>query len=274
MKSDHSEKTEMLSSAIRAAFYALSAILIAACSSSEQPEIWQSDDVLREAWQQKVDRDLENIHDRQQSLNEKFQQLERLYITLANDMKTGSGANARASNANARAGGGDQAAASNADFKKVEQSLASISKSLDQLGERVYAVEIEAAKNTLGPKVETLDSQAESNDGAFIEEDVPNVPILPRNEGETIEYGVHLGSYRSRDQVPGAWSDLTQQFNELDQLTAKIYVQNQEGIGTFLRLIAGPYETNEAATAACGRINAVEADQYCRVSEYQGENLN
>jgi hypothetical protein len=50
-----------------------------------------------------------------------------------------------------------------------------------------------------------------------------------------------------------------------------IYVQNQEGIGSFMRLVVGPLNNEEEAEVLCSRIKEANEDQYCRVSEYQGE---
>ncbi len=260
---------------VKSAFYAFLFMIVAACSASKQPEIWQSDEVLLQGWQTQVERNLEGIHDQQKELNEKFHTLEQLYISLSKDIE---GKATQQVQSGIEQGGADSsttaASASHDDLDRIEQTLNSISQSLEQLGERVYAVELASAKSIQTPAVETLDSQAETEDGSFVETDIPNVPILPSNEGEVVIYGVHLGSYRSRDQVPGAWQNFVSSYSEIDQLKAKIYVQNQEGVGTFLRLIAGPFDTNEAATAACGRITQVNADQYCRVSEFQGEDFS
>jgi small-conductance mechanosensitive channel len=258
----------------KSALYALIFMIVAACSASKQPEIWQSDEVLLQAWQTQVDRNLEGIHDQQKELNEKFHTLEQLYISLTKDIEGKPALQVQSTvNTEREIPSTNAVSSRHDDFDKIEQTLKSIAQSLEQLGERVYAVELASAKNVQTKIVETLDSQAETSDGSFVETDIPNVPILPSNEGEVLIYGIHLGSYRSREQVPGAWQDLVSSYSEIDQLKAKIYIQNQEGVGTFLRLIAGPFDTNEAATVACGRITQVSADQYCKVSEFQGEDL-
>jgi hypothetical protein len=273
MRQDNVKRRVIKNVLSKAALYAVCGVFISACSSTEQPDLWQSEDVLRQAWQQKVDRDIEHISENQKELTEKFQALERLYISLSADLKSQQSVQAQATNAGGAASPQNSSNHSSVDVAKIEKSIAAVTAAIEQLKERVYSVELAAAKGGQSPSVETLDDQAETSDGSFVETDLPDVPILPKSEGGTVIYGIHLGSYRSRDQVPGAWNSLTQNFSELDQLSPKLYIQSQEGIGTFLRLIAGPYDTNEAATAACGRINDVEADQYCRVSEYQGEDL-
>ncbi|UTW53803.1 SPOR domain-containing protein [Kordiimonas sp. SCSIO 12610] len=269
MKRLQDQRVLCLTWARKAAVYALLAVFVVACSSSKQPDLWQSDEVLLQAWQQKTDQNIEDVSERQQDLLERFHKLEQLYVSLSNEHSAKQAEQATLSAAQSQ----NSAQVNDEEFMKIQETLTAISKSLEQLGERVYAVELAAAKPIERPVSDTLDKQADSVDGSFVEEGLPNVPVLPSAEGGVVVHGIHLGSYRSREQVPGAWENLTSTFSELDLLKPKLYVQNQEGIGTFLRLIAGPYETSDAAAAACERINQVDTDQYCRISEFQGEDL-
>ena len=72
--------------------------------------------------------------------------------------------------------------------------------------------------------------------------------------------------------MSSGWNSLLKAFGgELDDLKPVIYTQSQDGIGTFLRLIVGPLESEQAAEELCVCIRETGGEQYCRVSEYQGE---
>ncbi len=77
-------------------------------------------------------------------------------------------------------------------------------------------------------------------------------------------YRIHLDSYRDEHLVLQAWSELQKAFptilGSLQSTTAQLEVPHK---GRFTRLLAGSFESRQAAETACAAIKKARHTQYC-----------
>lgn len=253
---------------------ACAALVLGGCQSSN---LWQGEEVLVEARQTTLERSVGSVNENHRELKDRFNALERLYVDLVRGLRTQSDQLKAIEQQLANFQKAPELAAS---LTRVKNDLGAMRKDMKTLENRVYSVEVmdrQAAAFT--PKTDTAptgtsqtgaDPVPAANAGAAAATPVDNRPAM---RSQTF-YGAHLASYRSQDQVASGWRSLFNAFsNQLQGLEPRVYTQSQEGIGTFLRLIVGPMENEGQANALCDRIRATGGEQYCRVSEYQGEPL-
>lgn len=87
------------------------------------------------------------------------------------------------------------------------------------------------------------------------------------------QYGIHLESLRQKKQALNRWRQAKESFPDiLGQGTPVLYRQSTASL-TILRLIAGPYMSQNSADKACEMIKFEAPERYCRVTEYIGEPL-
>lgn len=99
-------------------------------------------------------------------------------------------------------------------------------------------------------------------------------PMPPPAEmfgARSLFHGIHLASYRGEDTASRGWHELQARFVDLTGLEARIERTEIAGRGEYLRLKAGPFDTAEAARAACGAIEA--AGEYCRPVDFTGRRM-
>jgi cell division septation protein DedD len=253
------------------AIVATLALSLSACGGTTSPQLWQGEEVLVEARQEVLERNVYNVSDDYRELKDRFNALERLYVDLVHQIRAQETKVATLEGHVAKVKADPEAAAR---LTRVRGDVSVIREQMKKLENRVFSVEmtdqqpVAARSNAPTPASTNIGSSQASLQPSSS----ATVPVNNNAKPKQKFYGVHLASYRSQDQVSTGWTGLTQAFGgELDGLTPLIYTQSQEGIGTFLRLIAGPLINEQEANALCGRIRQTAGEQYCRVSEYQGE---
>lgn len=85
-------------------------------------------------------------------------------------------------------------------------------------------------------------------------------------------YAVHLASFRDTAQINTGWSSLREKFPKiLGRLNAKVETSTLPQLGSFLRLLAGPFMSLSEAKSLCDTLQL--ENQYCKPAPYQGDNL-
>lgn len=274
---------------MKGAIVACLAFATSACGGTG--DLWQGEEVLVEARQVTLERNVEGVSEDNRALKDRFNALERLYVDLVRHVRNQDQAldSLEKKLANFQKDPETEAA-----LRRVRNDLSGVRKDVKSLENRLFSVEaIDRNVNYQKPAPAKQDAapaqqQAKPQDTSMQNDTAPTgtsqtsadvqtgdlgTPVMqtaPAND--KTYYGAHLASYRSRDQVSGGWSALYRAFSgELEGLQPLIYTQSQDGIGTFLRLIVGPLEREEDAELLCENIRASGGEQYCRVSEYQGE---
>ncbi|MFC4348347.1 SPOR domain-containing protein [Kordiimonas lipolytica] len=278
----------------KGAIVACLALFTSACGGSTN--LWQGEDVLVEARQVTLERSVEGVSEDNRDLKDRFNALERLYVDLVKHVRNQDQALASMEQ---KLAAFQKDPETEAALRRVRNDLSGVRTEIKSLENRLFSVEMidrNAAYQTKAPAKQQ--QQQSSQPQATSQPAVDNTQTAPTGTSQTgadvqtgaidsgtpatndaqddsrTYYGAHLASYRSKDQVDSGWSALYRAFSgQLEGLSPRIYTQNQEGIGTFLRLIVGPLEREEDAELLCDNIRAVGGEQYCRVSEYQGEPL-
>lgn len=265
-----------------AAIVASLALTVSACGGSQN--LWQGEEVLVEARQVTLERSVVGVSEDNRELKDRFNALERLYVDLVHHVRS---QDETLASLEKQLGNIQKDPETETALRRVRNDLSGVRKEVKALENRLFSVEMTDRPinmNQTAPSQqqstpaqqdpENAPTGAADSTGADVQTGSLGTPVAQApqtNNGKTY-YGAHLASYRSRDQVSSGWSSLYRAFaSELDGLTPLIYVQSQEGIGTFLRLIVGPMEREADAQLLCENIRATGGEQYCRVSEYQGE---
>lgn len=251
----------------RASVLAALLMLLPACASQN---LWQGEDVLVEARQQALEHDVGFVSEDHRALRDRFNALERLYVELVQHVRA---QEAVLADVNKKVSNVEKDPKVEASVGRVRNDVSVIRDQLKKLENRVFSVEM--AENSAPAFVtKTQAPTGRSEEDADIDALDPDdaTPVSNVKRSEEAFFGVHLASFRSKDQVSSGWGNLAQTYaGDLQGLTPLLYIQSQEGIGTFMRLVAGPLINEQEADALCTRIKRISADQYCRVSEYQGE---
>lgn len=256
----------------RAAIVALSATMLSACGVSN--DLFQGDDILVEARHEVLERDVYNVSDDHRELKDRFDALERLYVELVQGMKVQERKMVQLEEHVSKVQSDPKVAST---MLQISKDMVGVKQMMKKLENRMYSVEVSEQTGIIAREVSPTNSVAPtgtSTNGAATETSTPKGTPVSNDASSSPEvfFGVHLASYRSTDQVNSGWAGLEQSFgDDLEGLTPLIYTQSQEGIGTFLRLIAGPLVTEQEAISLCSRIRQAADEQYCRVSEYQGD---
>ena len=253
----------------KAVIISLSGFALSACMGGTSSNLWQGQEVLVEARQEVLEKDVYTVSDNHRELKDRFDALERLYVELAKQVRDRD-QKMRDLEAHVNKVQLDPKLA--ATMQKVSTDVSAMRREMKSLESRVFSVELSdqspVASNQAAPTGGAEAAVAVKEDAS-----VPAAtPVSAAPVSQKVFFGAHLASYRSQDQVASGWAGLEQSFgSDLNGLTPLIYTQSQEGIGTFLRLIAGPLITEQEAAALCGRIRENAGEQYCRVTEYQGD---
>lgn len=92
-------------------------------------------------------------------------------------------------------------------------------------------------------------------------------------ETTSVLFGVHLASYRARDEARDGWSKLQRDNpDELGLLEPRVENVAVENKGVFLRLIGGGFSSEERASALCDVLK--NKGQYCAVVGFAGQRLS
>ena len=225
---------------------------------------------LWRARQQVLEEEVGVVTDNHREIRDRFDALERLYIELVQQIRM---QDSKLSAMEAKLSTVKRDPQVDANIKKVKSDVTFMREQLKKLETRIFTVEMaEQTAEFDGDLAPTGNSVVSANTSGETEATPVSKTVA---ETQSTFYGVHLSSYRSQDQVASGWSGIQSSYSsELDGLTPLIYTQTQEGVGTFLRLIAGPLVNEQEAEELCGRIKEAAPEQYCRVSEYQGEPIS
>ncbi|MBV1901530.1 MAG: hypothetical protein KUG56_07650 [Kordiimonadaceae bacterium] len=250
------------------AIVAVSSLALSACMGGTSPNVWQGQEVLVEGRQTVLEQDVYAVSDNHRALKDRFDALERLYVELVKEMRS---REQHMKDLAAHVNKVQKDPKIAATLKKVGTDVSAMRREMKTLENRLFTVELSDQVSTSTKQTVAPTGPAETG-ASVTKPSGAGTPVSAVAPSQQVFFGVHLASYRSDDQVSSGWTGLEQSFGtSLNGLTPLIYTQSQEGIGTFLRLIAGPLISEQEATELCGRIRENASEQYCRVAEYQGE---
>ncbi|WP_374764611.1 SPOR domain-containing protein [Yunchengibacter salinarum] len=278
----------------KAALVMVAALSLGACGGTT--DLWQAGDEIEvKAQAQRLDNQVYAVSEDSRELKARFDALEQLYLDLARELEEQKNRIRSIRETAVQAA----TTANEATVREVRGEMNDIQSQMQSLENRLFGLQVSDRRrsenesgdgdggpaDTTGQGMSGFSPSMEANtgggsgdgngggSGGTTGDDDGSDDTAAASSGP--QFGMHLGSYRSRGQVPEAWNRMKSTFvGELQGMTPRVYVQSQEGIGTFLRLIAGPLPSEQAARAACDRIRDQQDTQYCRISEYQGEPLN
>lgn len=275
----------------KGAIVACLAFATSACGGTG--DLWQGDDVLVEARQVNLERNVAGVSEDNRELKDRFNALERLYVDLVRHVRT---QDQSLEAMERKLANFQKDPETETAIRRMRNDLSGMRKDVKSLENRLFSVEMtdtnvnypsnsQPAQSQPAAAQQPVQQQPQgsapdtaptgtSQTGADVQTGDLGTPVSaqPQRQDNRTYYGAHLASYRSKDQVSSGWSAIFRAFGkELEGLKPLVYVQSQPGIGTFLRLIVGPVDRPEDAELLCENIRAVGGEQYCRVSEYQGE---
>ncbi len=98
-------------------------------------------------------------------------------------------------------------------------------------------------------------------------------PLAPDPEGGvSLFHAIHLASYRAEEHAVSGWDSLQALFpGLLASRPARLEEADLGSRGVFLRLKAGPFDTETEARTACRQIEA--AGGWCAVTDFTGRDL-
>lgn len=247
---------------------AMMMLLVGCSGSSGISSLFEPGPVHVEARQEKLEGDVDSVGEQYRVLKDRFDALERLYVDLARNTREQQD---RLGHIEANIGALTGTAASQAALTRLASEIADLQETLKGIDTRLFSIELN------GPALAPQRSDSISPDGEqadATEAGGSETPVETEADPDRVQYGVHLGSYRSMDQVPGSWNGLSNAFaDELAGLQPRTYSQSLQGIGDLVRLIAGPVETQSDAESICEAIKLRGREQYCEATEYQGDPL-
>ena len=117
-------------------------------------------------------------------------------------------------------------------------------------------------ENGSGSNKTTMAPSNQSVNDSMMVESTPESPI----------YAVHLASFRQQEQINSGWSSLKDKYPEaLSGLNAKVETSTLPQLGSFLRLLAGPFVSMSEAKNLCDTLQL--QNQYCKPAPFKGENI-
>lgn len=245
--------------------------VLPACGSQN---LFQGQDVLVAARHDALEENVGYVSEDHRTLKDRFDALERLYVELVQHVKA---QEQHIKEMNTKLGSAEKDPKVLASVNRVRNDVATIRDQLKKLENRMFSVEMADASGSFKNEgvVSAASAAASADAGAALDTSALSKPVANVEVDDTPLLGVHLASYRSKEQVASGWSNIERSYSaDLNGLTPLVYSQSQEGIGSFMRLVAGPLLNEQEAEALCGRLKTVSPDQYCRVAEYQGEPIS
>lgn len=271
------------------------ALLMAACSTTGDSDVYRPGTIHVEAQQEELHENLDVAEGEIRQLRDRFNALERLYVDLIRVSKDQQDELALI---RSRLKMETDEQTNRIQLQKLSSEMKDLSGELSRIEKRLFSVEVASDGTTpmsdsdamMADTMKDKDGammkdgamadkmEAPSDDTAHADGEAMMADKMPTGTAKATEFktsfGVHLGSFRSRDQIPGSWSAFQRVFGEeLGSLEAVVAVQNQEGIGEFLRLIAGPVASEEDAESICTAIKVRAREQFCVATSFQGDPL-
>ncbi len=278
----------------RWASFAVVGVSLTACGSVT--DLYRGDEIHVAARTTVLEQDVEVVSKDYRELINRYEALERLYIDLAARRDEQDSALRRLEAQIADAARSQELRST---LSAVESNVSDLQEQFRGLEDRLFSVEAVSSTTNAGfPEASTPENAVLNGTpgGATVPTAPMSIPVqgsVPVGDSppaatnastteaesadaapETPRFGVHIASYRSDDQVAGGWTSLQQRLDQaISDLEPLIFSQNQPGIGRFLRLIVGPVESEQEAEALCNDIRGIDAEQYCRVTDYQGDQI-
>lgn len=172
---------------------------------------------------------------------------------------------------------GQRVISKDARIKLLEAEVVELKAEVEELKTAIQAYYTGALKPP-GPAAPAAPKEPASKPGGLTPakqpEPVTKVParaaITPTGPGR---FGVHLASFREAEAATGGWKILASDYpNLLGVLSAKVKALDLPNLGgTYYRLKAGPFATDQMAKDVCGELEKVK--QYCIVTIFDGENI-
>lgn len=277
----------------KGAIVACFSLALSACGGTG--DLWQGEEVLVEARQVNLERSVVGVSEDNRELKDRFNALERLYVDLVRHVRS---QDQTLESMEKKLANFQKDPETETAIRRMRNEMSGMRKDVKALENRLFSVEmternVNYPSNSQPAQQQPASQQQQqqqpsstpaqqpdsaptgtSTTGADVQTGDLGTPVAPQpqQQNNRTYYGAHLASYRSKDQVSSGWSAIYRAFtSELEGLKPLVYVQSQQGIGTFLRLIVGPMDRPEDAELLCENIRSVGGEQYCRVSEYQGE---
>lgn len=112
-------------------------------------------------------------------------------------------------------------------------------------------------------------SNAPERSEAPMPDDLPRAPAMP--SARSLQHGVHLASYRIRENALSGWRELQADHPQLVDLQARFEPRDLGEQGVFLRLKAGPFDSHGAALGFCAGLAGDAV--YCMPVDFTGDPL-
>ena len=128
----------------------------------------------------------------------------------------------------------------------------------NRLMDRITALETAIADN----RKTSMGSTSGGSGGQGVANSTPEKPL----------YAVHLASFRESSQINTGWTSLRNKFpRTLGGLNAKVETSTLPQLGSFLRLLAGPFASLSEAKSLCDSLQL--QNQYCKPAPFMGETI-
>ena len=224
---------------------------LSACSSSSSNRIDVAKNLGVSTGMPEVELRVEDLTASHRQIRDRFGALETLYIDLRKSTSEQSD----------MVGEVKRLMTENTDLKR---DLTAIKIRL-QKSETLSSVLVDRVKALEGGKKlsfnQTEQGSGDASDSSMIES-TPERPL----------YAVHLASFRDTAQINTGWSSLREKFPKvLGKLNAKVETSTLPQLGSFLKLLAGPFMSQSEAKTLCDALQL--KNQYCKPAPYQGDNI-
>lgn len=223
---------------------------LSACTSSSQIEV--ADNFGATTGLPEVALRVEDLTTSHRQIRDRFGALETLYIDLR---KSNSEQSNMVDDFNSLV---TENAALKRDLLAVKTRLQRSETLSNRLMDRIDALETASQDN----QKTSMNSSSGSSIGQGNVSSTPEKPL----------YAVHLASFREASQINTGWTSLRKKFpRTLGGLNAKVETSSLPQLGSFLRLLAGPFVSLSEAKTLCDSLQL--QNQYCKPAPFMGENI-
>ncbi len=226
---------------------------LSACSSSQQAGIDIAENLGATTGLPEVKLKVEDLTASHRQIRDRFGALETLYIDLRKSSQEESAMV-------------DEVKILMTENKSLKREILAMNTRLqksetlaDRLIDRVSALE-----NGGGQKQKTSQNSPAHDGGA------KNSSSMIESSTDKQLFSVHLASFRETSQITSGWSALKEKFpHALGGLNAKVETSTLPQLGSFLRLLAGPFVSMSEAKTLCDTLQL--ENQYCKPAPFFGE---
>ena len=252
---------------------------LAACGSSPGG-VYDGTQIQVRARQTQLETDVSMVSDEYRDLRDRFDVLERLYVDLARSIGT---QNQSVQELSAKFEDVRLDPRMQNELSEARTRIAVLTNELAAMKDRLVSVE---RTSNAGPyeTIQTIKTRPMNEDGsANAAAGRSSQPVTAPTEAPKLQpqpaamapagptYALHLASLRQASQATNSLQSLRSTYPAvMENLDARLYRQTQGGLAIF-RLLVGPFEEESKAEEACATLRTVQADQYCRVTVFEGE---